>query len=457
MTALRTAIPGGSFRLPTSFYRGGTSKGLLWSTSTLAPFPTPIRDAIILRSMGSPDPDKRQIDGLGGGISSLSKTAIVGPPDPSLSHHCKDGVEWADDLSLASDAQTGWDLVYRFGQVPVAEGTEVDWTSTCGNLVSAVALYGLHQGHVTQDRIDGVYEERKGRKGQVGDKFSFPTRLLVTCDGRVVRANVPMTLYSQNGGKGVWYPDLEGDTAISGVPGTAPGILIETPLASSLLPTGNQLDTVQVGDRSYGVTIIDAGLPTIFIASSSLSHVLDPSQLPLLSPSELDANIALMTLLDNLRTASASLTPGLQRTLSPSAPKICIVHPKPADGYTTTGGGKVRGEEMDLLIRAVSVGNLHRTVPATCLSALAVGRALPGSTIEQAVQAGGKAKGEDDGIVTIRVGQPAGVSEASVKVRSATSKEEASGLNRVPESIVYYRTARRIIEGWVDVPHSLIS
>lgn len=119
--------------------------------------------------------------------------------------------------------------------------------------------------------------------------------------------------------------------------------------------------------------------------------------------------------------------------------------------------------EMDLLIRAVSVGNLHRTVPATCLSALAVGRALPQSTIELALQAGmgeSRVKRERDGeegILSIRVGQPAGVSEASVKVRPATPGERAKALLQVPESIVYYRTARRIIEGWVDVPHSFFS
>lgn len=200
--ALRTAIPGG-FRLPTSFYRGGTSKGLLWSTSTLAPFPPTIRDQLICRAMGSPHPDKRQIDGLGGGISSLSKTAIVGPPDSSLASKLtatetgsKDGIDFADDEVLAADGEKGWDLVYRFGQVPVERGTEVDWTSTCGNLVSAVALFGLHQGHVKHERISEVFEQKHGRSETVGDSFNFPVRLLVTCSGQIVRANVPVTLYS---------------------------------------------------------------------------------------------------------------------------------------------------------------------------------------------------------------------------------------------------------------------
>ncbi|SPO31587.1 uncharacterized protein UTRI_06385_B [Ustilago trichophora] len=472
--ALRTGLHGG-VRLPCSFYRGGTSKGLLWSTSTLAGYDPSTRDRLICRAMGSPDPDKRQIDGLGGGISSLSKTAIVGPPDASLSSRLRasrtsfaDGVDYADDEALAADRERGWDLVYRFGQVPVEKGTQIDWTSTCGNLVSAVALYGLHQGMVPQHRIGAVFEEKFGRNASVGDAFAFPTRLLVTCSGQIVRANVPMTLY--DGGQ--WYPDLEGDHTISGVPGSAPGILIETPLDSStLLPTGNQIDTVTLNNNtsssssssSFPVTIINAGLPTIFISSSSLSSVLDPSQLATLSPADLDANLPLMTLLDHLRTASAALTPFLQKTLSPSAPKICIVHPTPDSGYTSTGGEIIPAADMDVLIRAVSVGNLHRTVPATCLSALAAARAFPSSTIEAAVQAGQglKKKSKDDAeegaIVSIRVGQPAGVSEASVKVRETTDEEKRSGLEKVPESIVYYRTARRIIEGFVDVPHSFVS
>ncbi|SPO30455.1 uncharacterized protein UTRI_06385 [Ustilago trichophora] len=464
--ALRTGLHRG-FRLPCSFYRGGTSKGLLWSASTLAPYDPSTRDRLICRAMGSPDPDKRQIDGLGGGISSLSKTAIVGPPDASLSARLQasrtsfaDGVDYADHEALAEHRERGWDLVYRFGQVPVEKGTKIDWTSTCGNLVSAVALYGLHQGMVPQQRIKAAFEERFGRKARVGDAFAFPARLLVTCSGQIVRANVPMTLYDGE----IWYPDLEGDHTISGVPGSAPGILIETPLDSSiLLPTGNQIDTVTLNNNiSFPVTIINAGLPTIFISSSSLSSVLDPAQLSTLSPADLDANLPLMTLLDDLRTASAALTPFLQKTLSPSAPKICIVHPTPTSGYTSTGGETIPAANMDVLIRAVSVGNLHRTVPATCLSALAAGRAFPRSTIEAAVRQGlGSKKGQDDaedrGIVSIRVGQPAGVSEASVKVREATDEEKRLGLQTVPESIVYYRTARRIIEGFVDVPHSFIS
>lgn len=454
-----TAVLGRATRLACSFYRGGTSKGLLWSTSTLAPFAPLVRDRIICHAMGSPDPDKRQIDGLGGGISSLSKTAVVGAPDSKLGKLLQSrgasfaGVDFADDERLASRREGGWDLVYRFGQVPVERGTEVDWTSTCGNLVSAVALFGLHEGHVRQSRIAEAFQEVVGRQAEVGDRFAFPARLLVACSGQIVRANVPVTLHAV-GGETTWWPDLEGDVSISGVPGSAPGILIETPLGSDLLPTGNQSDAVDVDGVEYRVSVINAGLPTIFIASDSLRSVLDPDQLAVLSPAQLDADVALMALLDRLRVGAAQLTPWLSKTLSPSAPKICIVHPTPPQGYCTTGGERVAKEDMDLLTRAVSVGNLHRTVPATCLSALAAARAFPQSTIEQCLQA--KPMQGQGEILSIRVGQPAGVSEASVRIRPASANEQTKGLPSVPESIVYYRTARRIIQGLVDVPHSIM-
>ncbi|PWY97921.1 DUF453-domain-containing protein [Testicularia cyperi] len=462
-------FPGG-FQLPCSFYRGGTSKGLLWSSTTLAPYDHETRDRLICRAMGTPDPDKRQIDGLGGGISSLSKTAIVGPPDSALSSRLRDskrpfadGIDYADNQDLAADPNSGWDLVYRFGQVPVEKGTQIDWTSTCGNLVSAVALFGLHQGHVSQHRIAEVYTQTAGKSAQPGDRFSFPVRILVSSSGQIIRANVPVTAHASESAAGdvTWYPDMEGDASIAGVPGKAPGILIETPLDSNvLLPTGNQADTVEVDGQSYPVTVINAGLPTIFVASSSLTSVLDPTKLSSLSPSDLDNNRPLMALLDKLRLAASNLTPFLQKTLSPSAPKICIVHPTPSEGYTTTGGEQISSQSMNLLIRAVSVGNIHRTVPATCLSALASGRAFPNSTIEQAVrQAAPRApeanKAKD--IISITVGQPAGLSEASIKVRPATEMEAQQGFTQIPESIVYMRTARRIIDGLVDVPRSMVA
>lgn len=127
--------------IPAVFYRGGTSRGLFFRARELAQWRADARDHIICAAMGSPDPDGRQIDGLGGGVSSLSKTAIISPPGERMRD--APGVAWADDTARAADPHTGWDIVYRFGQVPVRAGTAIDWGSTCGNLLAAAALVRL--------------------------------------------------------------------------------------------------------------------------------------------------------------------------------------------------------------------------------------------------------------------------------------------------------------------------
>ena len=242
----RRSLSSNATTLPCSFYRGGTSKGLLWATATLAPFTQRERDRIICSAMGSPDPDRRQIDGLGGGISSLSKTAIVGAPGDGVgpgphgngggAFDATDGVDWADDVARAADPERGWDVVYRFGQVPVERTTEIDWSSTCGNLVAAVALFALHSGAVPQQRV-GAHFQPEDERGL------FPVRILVASSGQIIRASVPVF----RDHTGSWAPDTQGNTSIAGVPGSAPGILIETPLEKhSILPTGNEVDTVTV-------------------------------------------------------------------------------------------------------------------------------------------------------------------------------------------------------------------
>lgn len=133
-----------------------------------------------------------------------------------------------------------------------------------------------------------------------------------------------------------------------------------------------------------------------------------------------------------LRVAASRLTPQLSHTLSPSAPKICIVWP--SAGYTTTGGVKVNADQVDVVVRGVSVGNFHRTIPATMLSALAVAAATPGSIVHQAM---GKSVSEDQ--VVIRAGHPAGVARATVGLDES----------QAPRSIVYERTARRLFQGQV--------
>lgn len=125
-------------QIRTTFWRGGTSRGLIFNASRLAPFEQATRDAILCSVMGSPDPDGRQIDGLGGGTSSTSKVAVLNAPGRSLVSQANaagnpfPGVKWSEDYGASQCPKTGWDVVYRFGQVPINAGTTVDWGSTCG-------------------------------------------------------------------------------------------------------------------------------------------------------------------------------------------------------------------------------------------------------------------------------------------------------------------------------------
>ncbi len=224
-------------------------------------------------------------------------------------------------------------------------------------------------------------------------------------------------------------------------------------LGSDLLPTGNQSDVVDVDGVEYRVSVINAGLPTIFIASDSLRSVLDPDQLAVLSPAQLDANVALMALLDRLRVGAAQLTPWLSKTLSPSAPKICIVHPTPPQGYCTTG---VKRSPRRIWICS-SAQSAWATCTAPSLQLVYPHSLLQGrSAVDHRTIRPSKANARAGEILSIRVGQPAGVSEASVRIRPASADEQTKGLQSVPESIVYYRTARRIIQGLVDVPPSIL-
>ncbi|KAK0553038.1 hypothetical protein OC846_002654 [Tilletia horrida] len=445
-----------------SFYRGGTSRGLFFAPRTLAPFHPRTRDAILCAALGSPDPDLRQISGLGGGLSSLSKIALVGSPDPELAQRLQSlgsdwelpGVSWADDAERARDEKHGWDCVYRFGQVPVTGPRVVDWSSTCGNLVAAAAQFAIDSGAIPQHSLHAHFERLQGRSSLVNHashSFVHPVRILAADSGKIVRALVPIAVTRRIGRSGqderlLFYPARAGTASIAGVPGTAAPVLIESPLESGVLPSGNARDVIKLdGDDEVEVTLISTGLPTIFVPLKAVSASLDPSIL-LSHPAKLDSHPDLHPRLEKIRQATAAQL--LKGAISPSAPKICIIAPRQGMSYKTTGGERVDENDMDLLIRPVSVGNFHRTVPATTLSALAAGSAYPQSTISEAIRASPpRSSAESDtSISTLTVGHCAGTASASVRVVADNGEEP------VPEAIIYTRTARRIMHGWVDLP-----
>ena len=426
-----------SVRVPASFYRGGTSRGLLFRAADLAPYAPVTRDAIVCAAMGSPDPDGRQIDGLGGGASSLSKVALVSAPGKGLYTQILrelgdewklPGVAWADDAAKAHHPTTGWDVVYRFGQVPI-NGNVVDWESTCGNMLSAVGLFALHNRIVHPE----TYAADQGLQNAAG--FGLPVRILMAATGKRATVTLPVQRLHKRGEVVYEFSDVA-DTSIAGVPGLSPRIEVSTPLESSTLPTGNMRDVLDVDGQSIPVTIVDAGLPTVLVRAADLG--VDTAQV-VQSAAALDQDTALHGRIEALRQRAAQCTPGLQAALCSSAPKVVLVHPRTQ--YTTSSGHVVPETDMDVLVRPVSVGQFHRSIMATALSAMAVAHAYPGSVVREAAAQGGAPVPPKGDQCTITVGQPAGTSSATVQLSDDT-----------PISILYTRTARRIIDGLVDVP-----
>ncbi|WFC98358.1 hypothetical protein MYAM1_001085 [Malassezia yamatoensis] len=427
-------------RVPASFYRGGTSRGLLFRAADLAPYAPSTRDAIICAAMGSPDPDGRQIDGLGGGVSSLSKAAMISKPGKGfytkilreLGDQWKlPGVEWADDAERAAHPRKGWDIVYRFGQVPINSAT-VDWGSTCGNMLAAVGLFALHN-----ELVDPAFFARKKLKYQ--KSIRLPIRILMAATGKRATVTLPLDKIRRNG---VTTYDLSrnDDTSISGVPGQAPGIQVSIPLDSSPLPTGNMRDTLEIHGKSIPVTIADAGIPTIFVHASDIGV---STEQMVQSAAALDQDQDLHKRIETLRRQAAQLTPKLAADFCSSAPKVVLVHAK--SPYTSSAGNHIAAEDMDLLVRPISVGQFHRSIMATALSAIAVANAFPDSIVREASNSRLSHQGEqEDAQFTINVGHAAGTASATVQLDKGR-----------PTSIVFMRTARRIMEGSVDIPWSV--
>ncbi|WFD31449.1 hypothetical protein MSPP1_002484 [Malassezia sp. CBS 17886] len=428
-----------------SFYRGGTSRGLFFPAAALAPYTPRTRDQIICTAMGSPDPGARQIDGLGGGASSLSKIALISAPGRGLYTSILrelgpewrlPGVEWADDARRARDAAGGWDVVYRFGQVPV-NGDEVDWSATCGNLLAAAGLFALQHRVIHPNAIRTYAAEHVPENTHT---FRYPVRVLQANTGQRATVSVPLNA-RRRAHDVVWELAEEGATRIAGVPGTAPGIEIGVPLPGAPLPTGRVRDTIDLDGGPVDVSIVDAGLPVIFVRAPDLG--VDADRLTRASPAELDQDTALHARIEDLRLRAVRLSPALTDALCTAAPKVCLLLPR--SDYTTSGGEQVARGDIDVLVRPVSVGQFHRSVPATTLSALAVAQAYQESLVSETLAAGGaraSPPSTTERLSEITVGHPAGSASAALR----------TGANGEPESIVYERTARRIMGGEVYIP-----
>lgn len=292
----------------------------------------------------------------------------------------------------------------------------------------------------------------------------FPLSILSASNGAVMRARVPIDPLTLQ----VWEPPAGQGVEIAGVPGKdEPGVMVEMPLDAASgrggLVTGSARDTVRLEDGTeVVVSIVTSGLPNIFVPVSSLlaaaqTSFADGQTPPTLTPdllalpaSTLSSNSSLCHFLEQIRTSAARQF-GLP--LSLASPKITLVGTIPEAGYATTSGTTVSHEEADLLVRAISSGDWHATIPGTTLGALNIGMGTEGTVIHDVVAArrvqnsAQSRNVDDDDVVTIRAGHAAGVAESSVRF----------GKDGKPEAVAMVRTAREIMRGEVLVPERIFS
>jgi 2-methylaconitate isomerase len=385
-------------RIPAVYARGGTSKGVFFLQRDLPPVcqhAGAARDALLLRVLGSPDPYGKQMDGLGNASSSTSKAVI-----------------------LSASQQAGHDVDYLFGQVSV-DRPLIDWSGNCGNLTSAVGLLAIEWGLVDRARIPQ-------------DGF---------CTVRIWQANIGKTILAQVPICAGQVQEM-GDFELDGIAFPAAEVQLEFldpgeegdgDGDGALLPTGQVLDTLTVpGFAPLPVTLINAGIPTAFFRAADLG--LTGTELPL----SFNAQQALLERLETLR-AHAALRMGLIRNVSEArtrqhTPKIAWV--APPQGSTTSNGKQLAAGDVDVLVRALSMGQLHHAMMGTASVAIAAAAAIPGTLVQEAV---GSLKQD------LRFGHPSGTLRVG-----AVAQRQADQWTITAARMS--RSARILMEGWVRVP-----
>ncbi|HEX9674215.1 MAG TPA: PrpF domain-containing protein [Burkholderiales bacterium] len=380
-------------KIPAVFMRGGTSNAVVFNAKDL-PRDRAQWDEIFLAAIGSPDPYGRQLDGMGGGVSSLSKVCVVGPPS-------------RDDA----------DIDYTFAQVQVKEA-RVDYGANCGNMSSAMGPFAVDEGLV---------------------KVSGPDALV-----RVHNTNTKKMIWSrfplENG-----MAAVDGDLAIPGVAGTGAPVKLEFrepggATTGKLLPTGNAADTLDVpGYGKFRVSMVDAANACVFARAADLG--IKGTELP----DEIDANPELLKKLAAIRIA-ASVAMGITRTPEEAAKRATVPFvgfvSGPQEAKTLTGD-RVEAAGVDLTARMMSNGQPHRALPLTCTLCLAVAARVEGTVVNELARPAQNPEAE------IRVGMPSGVLTAAASVRKLEGQWHA-------EQGAFYRTQRRLFEGRVLVRASRV-
>ncbi len=381
-------------RISATYMRGGTSKGVFFNQVDLpgaARVPGEVRDKLLLRVIGSPDPYGKHTDGMGGATSSTSKTVI-----------------------LAKSGQPDHDVDYLFGQVSI-DKPFVDWSGNCGNLTAAVGSFAIASGLVDAARIptNGIAVVRIWQKNIE----------------KTIVAHVPIT-------DGVVQET--GDFELDGVTFPAAEVQVEfmSPVDASeaMFPTGNLVDDLEVpGVGTFKATMINAGIPTVFLNAADLGYTgtelqeaINGDEKALAKFETIRAHGAVrMGLIDKVEEAAAR-----QHT-----PKVAFVA-GPA-GYTASSGKEIGSGEIDLNVRALSMGKLHHAMMGTAAVAIGTAAAIPGTLVNLAAGGGDRE--------SVTFGHPSG----TLKVGAEASER---GGRWTVNKVVMSRSARVLMEGWVRVP-----
>jgi hypothetical protein len=387
-------------RIPATYLRGGTSKGVFFRLADLperARQPGPARDALLLRVIGSPDPYGKQIDGMGAATSSTSKAVI-----------------------LSQSTRPDHDVDYLFGQVAIDKAF-VDWSGNCGNLSAAVGPFAIANGLVDTSRVP--------RNG--------------VCTVRIWQANIGKTIVAH-------VPITEGqvqetgDFELDGVAFPAAEVQLEfiDPADEgedgAMFPTGNLVDDLEVpGVGSFKATLINAGIPTIFLNARDLGYTGTELQ------PDINSDKAALARFEAIR-AWGAVKIGLIQDVNEAdtrqhTPKIAFVAP-PLD-YVASSGKTVQAADVDLLVRALSMGQLHHAMMGTAAVAIAAAAAVPGTLVNLA--AGGGVRSAVPG--SVRFGHPSGT------LRVGAEAQLVNGQWTVTKALMG-RSARVLMEGHIRVP-----
>ncbi len=388
-----THVP--QIRIPATYMRGGTSKGVFFRIDDLPPaaqVPGSARDKLLLRVIGSPDPYAKQTDGMGGATSSTSKTVL-----------------------LSKSSREGHDVDYLFGQVSIDQPF-VDWSGNCGNLSAAVGPFAIANGLIDRDRIP--------------DNGTAVVRIWQANISKTIVAHVPMT----NG-----MPQETGDFELDGVtfPAAEVALDFEDPAddtGGSMFPTGNLVDDLVVpGVGTLKATMINAGIPTIFVNADAVGYTGRELQ------GDINNDERALAMFETIR-AHGAVRMGLIKTVAEAAgrqhtPKVAIVAgPAP---YTASSGKQVKEGDIDLLVRALSMGKLHHAMMGTAAVAIGTAAAVTGTLVNLAAGGGER--------TAVRFGHPSGT------LRVGARAQLVNGEWTVTRATMS-RSARILMEGWVRVP-----